>query len=217
MENVWDHFGNWGAVVVWIALYGVFIAFIPFYKKSQRKPSSLYLAFIVAFALEMFGVPFSMYIITWLLGAALPEGILWGHTLSGVIGDAGVIGAIVLGVIGAGLVYFGWSDIHKHYWSKEDGEGRLVTSGIYAYIRHPQYTGFLLMTLGCLIEWATLPLLIMWPALAILYYRLARREETDMEREFGDAYREYKARTSMFIPLPKLGRGAQKQVSSSRA
>ncbi len=53
-------------------------------------------------------------------------------------------------------------------------------------------------------EWATLPMLIMWPILFFLYYRLAKKEEADMEVEFGDAYRQYREKTSMFIPLPKF-------------
>jgi protein-S-isoprenylcysteine O-methyltransferase Ste14 len=40
----------------------------------------------------------------------------------------------------------------------------------------------------------------MWPLLLWIYYRLARKEEQDMEAEFGDAYRAYKARTGMFLP-----------------
>lgn len=38
--------------------------------------------------------------------------------------------------------------------------------------------------------------------LLLLYYRLARKEEKDMEEEFGSQYTEYMKRTSMFIPLP---------------
>ncbi len=79
-----------------------------------------------------------------------------------------------------------------------------MTTSIYRYIRHPQYTGFLLVTLGMLFEWATLPLLIMWPILLVVYYRLARREEADMEEEFGPAYAEYRRNTSMFVPIPKF-------------
>jgi protein-S-isoprenylcysteine O-methyltransferase Ste14 len=109
----------------------------------------------------------------------------------------------VLSLIGTVLIILGWRDIHRYYWSKEEGQGRLVTRGIYAYIRHPQYTGFMLITLGMLFEWSTLPVLIMWPILVYMYYRLAKREEADMEAEFGETYRYYKATTSMFIPLPK--------------
>ena len=88
-EHAVDHFGQWWAVGLWIVLFAVFLAFIPFYKKSQRKPASVYLAFIVALALEMFGVPLSMYFLTAVLGRSIPEGVFWGHTLSTWIGENG--------------------------------------------------------------------------------------------------------------------------------
>jgi protein-S-isoprenylcysteine O-methyltransferase Ste14 len=56
------------------------------------------------------------------------------------------------------------------------------------------YTGFMLITLDMLMDWATLPLL------TLIYYRLARREEADMEAEFGQAYRDYREQTGMFLP-----------------
>jgi protein-S-isoprenylcysteine O-methyltransferase Ste14 len=54
-------------------------------------------------------------------------------------------------------------------------------------------------------------MLLMWPALMLLYYRLARREEADMAREFGEAYADYKARTGMFFPKLPIG-GSPKQI-----
>ena len=194
-------YGDWSLVVAWAVLFGIFIAFIPFYKKSQRRPASVYMAFVVALALEMFGIPLSLYIVTWALGISLPEGILWGHTLQQYIGYWGMYIGFALNIIGAFFVVLGWKEIHKHYWSKEEGKGELVTGGIYAYARHPQYTGFLLMTLGLLVHWATIPLLIMWPILVFTYYRLAKKEEREMEKGFGDEYAEYKRKTSMFVPF----------------
>jgi protein-S-isoprenylcysteine O-methyltransferase Ste14 len=200
MDSVWNHFGQWWAVVLWIVLSGLFLLFTPFYKKSQRKPASVYLAFVVALALEMFGVPLSMYLLAGVLGKYLPDGILWGHTLQPYIGLWGTNIAAVMYILAAVLVILGWRAIYRDYWSKDEGKGKLVTSGIYAFVRHPQYTGFLLVTFGMICEWATLPLLIMWPILFALYYRLARKEEADMEQEFGAAYVEYKQRTGMFLP-----------------
>ena len=142
-----------------------------------------------------------MFIVTWGIGVNLPQGILWQHTLEQYIGYWGMYIGYALNLIGALFVIQGWSQIHRHYWSKEEGKGELVTGGIYEYIRHPQYTGFLLITLGLLVHWATIPLLIMWPILVVLYYRLAKKEEREMEREFGDKYTEYKRRTHLFIPF----------------
>ena len=188
-------------VAIWVVLFGVFIAFIPFYRKTQRRPTSVYLAFVAALAFEMFGIPLSMFIVTWGIGVNLPQGILWQHTLQQYIGYWGMYIGYALNLIGALFVIQGWSQIHRHYWSKEEGKGELVTGGIYEYIRHPQYTGFLFITLGLLVHWATIPLLIMWPILVVLYYRLAKKEEREMEREFGDKYTEYKRRTHLFIPF----------------
>jgi protein-S-isoprenylcysteine O-methyltransferase Ste14 len=194
-------------MILWILIFALFLFFTPFYRKSQRKPAGVYMAFIVALALEMFGVPLSMYAIAWLLGDTLPDGVLWGHTLNQVIGHWGMYVGTVLMVIGVALIVAGWREIYRRYWSKETGEGQLVVNGIYRWIRHPQYTGFMLITLGMMLDWLTLPLLIMWPLLGIIYYRLARREEQEMVQEFGDSYRIYMAQTGMF--LPRLIHGAQ--------
>ncbi len=40
IDPVEGHFGNWIGVVVWIVLFGLFLAFIPFYKKSHIKPAA---------------------------------------------------------------------------------------------------------------------------------------------------------------------------------
>lgn len=199
-EDIWAHFGMWWAVGLWIIIYGVFLLFVPFYKKSQIKPSGVYLAFVIAFALEMFGVPFSMFAIGWLFGFTLPEGILWGHTLVQYIGFWGMYVGILISLTGVALVISGWHRIHKDYWSKEEGQGKLVTSGIYKYIRHPQYTGFFMITMGMMLEWATLPLIILYSLLLVLYYKLAKKEEIDIEKEFGNEYIEYKKKTKMFNP-----------------
>lgn len=200
VETTQSHFGNWGGVIVWIILYGIFILFIPFYKKSQRKPATAYMAFIVAYALEMFGVPMSIYFITWAFGKTLPDGVFWGHTLHQYIGNTGMYICIILNIIGAVLVITGWHTIYQNYWKHSQGKGKLVTQGIYKYIRHPQYTGFLIITFGLICEWATIPLVIMWPILVVLYYRLARKEECDMQKEFGKQYLVYKKNTGMFLP-----------------
>ena len=200
IDPVEGHFGNWIGFAIWTVVFLLFLAFLPFYKKSQRKPAGVYAAFVVALALEMFGVPLSMYIITWIIGKSLPDGILWGHTLVQLIGLNGMYVAIPMYLIGGLLIFFGWQRIYRQYWSKDSGKGQLVTTGIYRFIRHPQYTGFLMITLGMLCEWATLPMLVMYPILVWLYARLARREEADMRIEFGPGYDEYRARTGMFLP-----------------
>ena len=195
-------YSGWAMAVGWFLLFATFIVFIPFNRKSQTKPSSIYVAFIVASALEMFGIPLSMYFLAWAFGLQVPRGLLWGHTLEGVIGYWGMYIGFALNLVGGALIFLGWREVHRRYWAVEEGRGELVTDGVYSFSRHPQYAGFILMTLGLLVHWATLPLLVMWPILVVQYVRLARREEAEMEEEFGEAYRVYRDQVPRFFPSP---------------
>jgi protein-S-isoprenylcysteine O-methyltransferase Ste14 len=80
------------------------------------------------------------------------------------------------------------------------GRDRLVTEGIYRYLRHPQYLGLILIVLAFNIQWPTLPTLVMAPILIVTYVRLARREDAQLAAAFGEAFREYRARTPAWIP-----------------
>ncbi|MCJ7656701.1 MAG: isoprenylcysteine carboxylmethyltransferase family protein, partial [Candidatus Atribacteria bacterium] len=78
--------------------------------------------------------------------------------------------------------------------------GKLVTEGVYSYVRHPQYSGLFLITIGFLIQWPSLTTLIMWPILIFAYHKLAMREERDVEKQFGQEFLEYKKKVPAFIP-----------------
>jgi protein-S-isoprenylcysteine O-methyltransferase Ste14 len=92
-------------------------------------------------------------------------------------------------------------------------EGRLATAGPYSYVRHPQYDGFILIMLGFLLQWPTLLTIVMFPALAAMYVRLARREEHEVGDEFGTEYDEYAGRTPAFLPsLGKVARNETKRT-----
>jgi|SRR6056297_675236 len=201
METLSSHFEQWGAVVFFIVLYSLVFLFLPFYKKMQRKPATAYFAFVIAFAIEMHGIPFSMFVISNVIGKSLPEGILWGHTLVGNVGHLGLYLSVILGLAGFLLIVLGWRDIYHNYWKKVEGQGKVVQSGIYSLIRHPQYTGLLLISVGMLCDWATLPTLIIFPLIVWMYIRLAKREEADMVNEFGEEYRMYMRKTKRFIPF----------------
>ena len=133
METLESHFHNWFGVLFFVALYSIVLLFIPFYRKMDTKPRGVYIAFVIAFAIEMHGIPFSMYLISWIIGRNLPEGILWGHTLFSSIGYLGMYINIGCAIIALFLILNGWYNIYKKYWSKETGSGKLVTSGIITY------------------------------------------------------------------------------------
>ncbi len=201
METFHGHYHQWGAVLFFIIIYSIALLFIPLNKKMNRKPATAYMAFVLAFAIEMHGIPMSMYLLSWIIGKNLPEGVLWGHTLVNKIGHTGMYLNIAFAVVAAILICNGWYNIYHKYWIKESGKGRVVKTGVYKYIRHPQYTGFMLLTIGMILEWATLPILIMWPFIACMYYKLAKKEEKDMIEEFGEEYIMYMKKTKRFIPF----------------
>jgi protein-S-isoprenylcysteine O-methyltransferase Ste14 len=103
-------------------------------------------------------------------------------------------------VVGGALVIAGWARIYRDAWSIREDQQRLVREGIYRYLRHPQYAGLMLLATGALCEWATIPLLILWPVVVYQYVALARREERDLAARFPDAWPEYQLKTGMFTP-----------------
>ncbi len=70
----------------------------------------------------------------------------------------------------------------------------------YAFVRHPQYIGFVLVMFGFLLQWPTVLTLTMFPALVAMYAHFAREEERETLKQFGDDYRRYMVRTSGYFP-----------------
>jgi protein-S-isoprenylcysteine O-methyltransferase Ste14 len=77
----------------------------------------------------------------------------------------------------------------------------LVTSGPYALIRHPIYTGLILAMLGSAIGANVFWALLLVPVGAYFIYS-ARREETVMLQLFPEQYAAYMVRTGMLAPCP---------------
>ena len=73
-------------------------------------------------------------------------------------------------------------------------------TGPYARMRHPQYSAFMIIMVGYLIQWPTLITLAMFPVLVFIYIRLARREERQAFAEFGEQYTRYAENTPRFFP-----------------
>jgi protein-S-isoprenylcysteine O-methyltransferase Ste14 len=76
----------------------------------------------------------------------------------------------------------------------------LVTTGIHGWSRNPIYVGMFLLYAGIGIA-ARSPwvLILALPLVIILRYGVVAREEAYLERRFGDAYRDYKARVRRWL------------------
>jgi len=75
---------------------------------------------------------------------------------------------------------------------------KLVTVGLYRFVRHPIYS-FSLLALWCtpLVSWNTLALLVGFTVYLLVGSLV---EERKLVSEFGDAYRAYRRRTPMLLP-----------------
>ena len=203
-EGISYAYGFWSLVIANVLIFLFFIlTFLTPVKKREWRDMGVTAAFIVALFTEMYGFPLTIYILTAVLGSKYPalnpfaheSGHLWVAFFGG--------GALMLALIhvisnafmiaGFFIMGSGWRRIHS-------AKGGLVTGGVYAYMRHPQYSGLFLVTLGLLIQWPTMITVVMWPVLIVAYYKLARKEEGEIEREFPDAYKKYKENVPMFVP-----------------
>jgi protein-S-isoprenylcysteine O-methyltransferase Ste14 len=78
----------------------------------------------------------------------------------------------------------------------------LVTSGLYSIVRHPQYLGIILATLGLTLWCGTrLISLIAWTLLIVAYVWLAYREESNLQEKYGTEFLAYKKKVPFILPL----------------
>jgi protein-S-isoprenylcysteine O-methyltransferase Ste14 len=76
----------------------------------------------------------------------------------------------------------------------------LVTSGPYAYMRHPIYSGIFIAMIGSALAESVLWLIPLAVAAAYFIYA-ARTEEHILEQEFPEQYAAYRRRTKMLVPF----------------
>jgi protein-S-isoprenylcysteine O-methyltransferase Ste14 len=200
-------YGLWLVATVNAAVFIIFaFSFFKPRTASDWRSFGAFSAFIVALFVEMYGFPLTLYLLAGWAGSRFPAldplshdaGHLWPalfgwtmdphwspfHLLSFVLIAGGFI-----------LIAAGWRVLHG-----AQRAGRLATEGPYAHVRHPQYAGFALIMIGFFLQWPTLITGLMLPVLLIMYWRLARREEREVEAAFGEQYRQYARQVPAFVP-----------------
>ena len=199
-------YGLWLLVIVNSAVFIIFAASF-FHPRSGRdwKAMGAFSSFVVALMVEMYGFPLTIYLLSGWLGSRFGSLTLThdgGHLWSELLGWKGdphlspfhlasyvFIGAGFWAIAAAWPVLLRAAKTHT-----------LATSGLYTYVRHPQYMGFLAIMVGFLLQWPTIPTLVMFPVLVVIYRRLSIQEERLIRAEFGAQWDDYAARTPRIIP-----------------
>ena len=207
MNDAAPAYGLWSLVAINSAIF-IFFAFSFFKPQPSRDWRSFgaFSAFLVALFTEMYGFPLTLFLLSGWLQGRFPE-VQWfshdaGHLLEMLFGwkanpHFGPFHLVSFAFIGGGfwLLASAWRVLYQ-----AQRQSTLATTGPYAYVQHPQYSAFILIMVGFLIQWPTLLTLAMFPVLVVMYLRLARREEQEVEAQFGVEYRNYARSVPGFVP-----------------
>jgi len=189
---------QWHIVVLNILVFLSFLVPLSFRRRVDWKEYGLVSAFFVSLFVEMYGVPFLMLFLSGYLGtseAGMPEsavsfrllGVDFGMTLTMIYG-------LLLMLVGSVLIILGWVTLYRQLGREEES---LVTRGIYAYSRHPQYFGFILVILGWLMGWPTVLTVILAPILIYKYLRVCGVEEKELSGDI--CYQGYRKEVPFFV------------------
>lgn len=121
----------------------------------------------------------------------------WGHWLRYAVGVP-----LMLAAFGVTLWGYRFLGIENTYCES----GGLVTGGIYAYSRNPQYVTSVLATVGLGIASGSVLTLVLAGGLFVLYFLFVLNEERWLLDGYGTAFRDYMVRTPRFLDGRSLAR-----------
>jgi protein-S-isoprenylcysteine O-methyltransferase Ste14 len=200
-------YGLWTLMILNSAIFIFFaFSFIKPQTKTDWRSLGAFSAFVVALFTEMYGFPLTIYFLSGWLTSRFPEVDFLehdnGHLLHILFGFEGNphfdplhIASNLLIVLGFFLLASAWRVLHYAQQTRT-----LACTGWYARCRHPQYLAFILIMFGFLLQWPTIPTVVMFPILVWVYVRLAKHEERLVLAEFGEEYRRYMTNIPAFIP-----------------
>ncbi len=221
MHGMDSAYGLWGLVILNSAIFIIFaFSFAKPQTKTDWRSFGAFSAFLVALFTEMYGFPLTIYLLSGWLQTAYPD-INWlahdsGHLLEMTLGWKGnphfgpfhILSFIFIGG-GFWILSAAWNVLYK-----AQREGKMAVTGLYEKVRHPQYIGFIAIMFGFLLQWPTIPTLVLFPILTYMYVRLAKKEEKDSKERFGKAWDDYAAHVPAFIPKFSSSTTSQKGASS---
>lgn len=126
------------------------------------------------------------------------------------------IAGLVISFVGFIIMIVSGRTVSEHVYARATEERKMITTGLYAYIRHPLYLSFILVPLGFLLVTLNYLSLLLFAAFTVytnsdtkecgregkftFIIKAARCEEEGLIRIYGKDYEEYMKRTGMLFP-----------------
>lgn len=200
-----------GGVVVSVLFFGLFTR-----KKHELGPvkASRPTGFVLRRVWLLLGL---LNLIFYFIGGIVPEWV-YGTPLNLSFGGGEYLQWASVFITLSGALLFLWSGrVLGQYMRVEivvSEKHELVTGGPYSRIRHPTYTGGLMIDLGTALLFVNIILVMSFVARVAMAYKRAGLEEMLLASEagFGQRYRDYMGRTGKF--LPKIGSSQRIRRSS---
>jgi protein-S-isoprenylcysteine O-methyltransferase Ste14 len=115
---------------------------------------------------------------------------------SQIIGDSIMLAGLVTAIWAHFSLGSNWSAAITF---KEGHE--LIERGPYRFVRHPMYTGMLLMVLGTAIAVGRISALVAVTVFFFTVWQKLRQEEALLMKRFPEAYQRYMSRTKVLVPF----------------
>jgi protein-S-isoprenylcysteine O-methyltransferase Ste14 len=176
--SIWDRYAR--------GLYSVI--------KGDRKRRMIVtpIAAVIFFGMLTFFVFCSFWVDSWLNIPHLPDA-WWRYAVAAIVFIAGIA--------------LGGTTAIKFFSTRgtpvpTNPPPKLITTGLYGFIRNPMALGMLLLLEGLGFYFGSLSLIFFFAPLPVVAYALYIKavEEPELELRFGKEYVEYKKRVPMFIP-----------------
>jgi len=94
--------------------------------------------------------------------------------------------------------------------------GRIVTSGVYSIIRHPQYFAGILAHIGFSFLLSGMNSLLATPLVVAVVYIISWKEENELSKEFGQEYEDYQNQVPMLIPMVSIRKSRKRHKVEKR-
>ena len=109
----------------------------------------------------------------------------------------GLLSGLGFGIVVVSLLQL-WTSLSPFPTPKENNI--LKTDYFYKFVRHPIYTGILLIFAGFCVLTGEWPKMVITILLSILFYFKSEYEEERLARRYPNTYPDYKQKTGRFLP-----------------